>query len=83
MVKNNYGILRRREASAQAGTSLTGLRKNRAAGSWRAASQWWAAGVKLEPPGAAQVAVCWKDASFQATQKLWEGSLGRETVPSD
>lgn len=26
---------------------------------------------------------CWKDASFQATWKLWEGSLGRETLPSD
>lgn len=42
----------------QAATSLTGLREKQNRWlCWRAASQWWVAGVKLEPLGAAQVAV--------------------------
>lgn len=50
---------------------------------WRAASQWWVAGAKLEPLGAAQVAVAQKMLASRPQQRLWEGSLGREMSPSD
>lgn len=50
---------------------------------WRAASQWWVAGAKLEPLGAAQVAVARRMLASRSQQRLWEGSLGREMSLSD
>lgn len=76
---------RRGECSGlQAGASSTGLREKQDRWlCWRAASQWWVAGAKLEPLGAAQVAVARRMLASELQQRLWEGSLGREMSPSD